>query len=485
MAVQSLYHILLVVLSLCPPSALAILDLTCRHANSSEGGCSVDGSGCEGDSVQFLPHALTVSSYNPATKALAETGSISSWALAGGEDTWQMYLHGPLVRERERVDTDSIPPIYVQGTWVQKVYRFDNFSKPESGKALKAQQKMVGHSISPSTSFPIEDANSTRIKGLMVAGGGSFLAVAPSYKGGVYFLPADRQKKCTEVFPIDPFHKMWGQSVNTVDCHKGTGICFFTVWQYFDDQSPMWNPIINKLTPDCLYYCIAEGLHSSPSCKQSAVVLDEKGDRVCHQHGVGAVHGMTIGNTDKTNPSKFDIFLVFTGKAQFDAGESSMKKLSVEVKGSGSSRELAVLKSQPFATDLFVDLPARGHDVGGDHAWVDSTGKWIWVSTFRLTASGVHLLDYDTGRLHFSITGMSDYLADNFAYSSGIHGVGTLGQKGSYLAVATSACENAAVCAPIPWSRFIPKKYWAKGVMFIIDLASMTNHTSLTATTIV
>jgi len=462
-------------LPLLSPSVLAILDLECRPSNSSEGACSVDGTGCDGDAVEFLPHTLTVSGYDRATKALVPKGTISSYALVGAEDTWQMYLHGPLVRERERVDPGSIPPIYVQGTWVQKVYRFDNFSSPEKGKPLQARQKMVGHSISPSTSFPIEDSSSTRIKGLMVAGGGSFLQPLTSYKGGVYYLPADRQEQCTEVFPIDPFHKMWGQTVNTVDCHKATGICFFTVWQYYDDQSPLWNPVIEKVLPDCLYYCVANGLDSKPSCQHSAIVVDEDGKQVCHQHGVGAVHGMTIGNTDAANASKFDIFLVFTGKATFDAGESSMKKLSIEVKGSGSSRDIAVTQSQPFGTELFADLPKEGHDMGGDHAWVDSTGKWIWVSTFRETAAGVHLLDYDTGRLHLSVTGMNNYLANNFAYSAGIHGVGTLGQKGSYLAVATSSCYSPAVCAPLPWSKPIPEKMWSKGIMFIIDLASMVN----------
>lgn len=434
----------------------------------------MDGTGCEGDDVQFSPHILIVNTYDRAKKSVLPTGTITSYALAGTEDTWQMYLHGPLVRERERTDAESIPPIYVQGTWVQKVYRWDSFGKPQAGKSLQAKQKMVGKTISPSTSFPIEDANSTRVKGLMVAGGGSF--ALPSYKGGVYFLPADRKSECTEVFPISG-RKMWGQVVNTVDCHKGTGICFFTVWKYYDDQAPIWKPV-GKLAPDCLHYCIAEGLDSKPSCKRAGVVVDENGNKVCHKDGVGAVHGMTLGNTDKTNPAKFDIFIVYTGKATFDAGESSMKKVSLEVKGSGDSRELTVLKTQPFGTDLFVDLPEQGHDMGGDHAWVDSTGKWVWVSTFRKTVSGVHLLEYDTGRLHTSITGMSDYLANNYAYSAGIHGVGTLGQKGSYLVVATSACTSPAVCAPIPPVWPIPKFFWAKGILFIIDLSSMTNSTT-------
>ena len=52
---------------------------------------------------------------------------------------------------------------------------------------------------------------------------------------------------------------------------------------------------------------------------------------------------------------------------------------------------------------------------------------------------GVHMLDYETGKLLYSIHGMSDMLKGNYAYSAGIHGIGALGQSNSVLAVATSA----------------------------------------------
>merc|ERR1711982_307933 len=32
------------------------------------------------------------------------------------------------------------------------------------------------------------------------------------------------------------------------------------------------------------------------------------------------------------------------------------------------------------------------HDVGGDHAWPDESGKYLWVSTFRVSNPGVHML---------------------------------------------------------------------------------------------
>ena len=42
---------------------------------------------------------------------------------------------------------------------------------------------------------------------------------------------------------------------------------------------------------------------------------------------------------------------------------------------------------------------AKPHDVGVDHAWIDDDGKYVWVGTFRQENDGVHMLEYDTGRL--------------------------------------------------------------------------------------
>ena len=72
--------------------------------------------------------------------------------------------------------------------------------------------------MSPSTVFPVDQANSTMLKGLLVAGGGSFLE--PGRHGGVYFLD---DTGCKQVFPTDPKHSKWGQTTNSVDCHKSTG----------------------------------------------------------------------------------------------------------------------------------------------------------------------------------------------------------------------------------------------------------------------
>lgn len=408
-----------------------------------------------------------------------------------------MYLHGPHIHERERKDSEDLPPMYVFATFMNKIYRFENFTRPRraadgSYLPLQAVQKVVGHALAPSTGYILEeqsDENGNELpRGMLVAEGQPFwLSNADTmppkeiYKGGVQWLPtavpasSSSQTPCTEIFPTNPVHRMLGQVVNTIDCHKGTGVCFFSVWKFYDDQYPIWNKISQYMADDCLYYCIAgHNDQKQPVCLKTEIVVDENGEQICHKDGVGAVHGMTVGNTDPEDPTKFDILLVFTGKATLTNGESSMKKVAVQVTGKGDQRDLKVLKSTPFGTDLFQQYPPKGFDVGGDHAWVDSTGKYVWVSCFRQMGVGVHMLEYETGKLLHSITGLDRYVKNQYTYTAGIHGVGTLGQKGSYLVVATCSCHDIKICIPtVPWVFPVPESLWSTGVFFIIDLSSM------------
>eukprot|EP00933_Yihiella_yeosuensis_P045865 TRINITY_DN4129_c0_g2_i1.p1 TRINITY_DN4129_c0_g2~~TRINITY_DN4129_c0_g2_i1.p1 ORF type:complete len:487 (+),score=70.78 TRINITY_DN4129_c0_g2_i1:88-1548(+) len=459
-------------------SAAAFGDI-CRNGDKNrEGACLVDGSGCLGDSVELDSTEFQVLKYDRKANKQNGVGTVRAYAIAGKKDTWQMYLHGPMFRPSERSSPESIPPVYVSGTWTNEIYRFDNFSMPSSGK-LQASQKLVGHALAPSTTWPIEDSKG-KLKGLFVAEGQPWwMDKMPwpkeIYKGGVEYLPSSRSEKCSPIFPKTGLHKIFGQVVNTVDCHKGTGVCFFTVWKFYDDQWPIWNNVSDKIAQDCLYYCIADGLDGNPSCRKIGVVKDEHGNKVCHKDGVGAVHGMTIGLSDKSDPSTFDIFLVFTGGATFTGGDSSMKKVRVKVDtlGVNGERDMRVLSSQAFAEDLFVTMMPKGMDAGGDHAWVDDTGKYVWISTFREAAAGVHMVSYEDGRLLYSVTGIDSYIPGQYAYSAGIHGVGTIGKKGSYLGLATSACHDVKMCAPIPWQWPVPQTMWASGVFFILDLGSM------------
>ena len=112
--------------------------------------------------------------------------------------------------------------------------------------------------------------------------------------------------------------------------------------------------------------------------------------------------GNTISIQDKDN-GEFDALLVFTGGMKFDSGESSMKKVHCKVSvDSDGKKDMQVVASIPFAQQLFEDSVGphnmtSGHDVGGDHAWVDDTGKYVWISTFRMSNAGAQ--HYDCARV--------------------------------------------------------------------------------------
>merc|ERR1712216_645985 len=99
----------------------------------------------------------------------------------------------------------------------------------------------------------------------------------------------------------------------------------------------------------------------------------------------------------------------------------------------------------------------------------------------RYGNSGVHMLDYETGDLIYSVHGMDKLLPHNYAHGAGIHGIGTLGQKGSTLLTATSACTHPkTACAPIPYNA-VTKALGleAIGVMYIIDLSELLSSDSI------
>jgi hypothetical protein len=310
--------------------------------------------------------------------------------------------------------------------------------------------------------------------------------------GGVEYV-GDHSDTCTKVFPneVDPKGSFFSHHdvVNTVSCHHGTNVCFFTVWRFFDDSKFMRNKFAQTLFPDCLHYCVFDGLDEesvSKGCIKGGVVEYETGERVCSKEGVGAVHGMTVAHTDKQDPSQFDIFLVMTGGAQFVGGESSVRK--VRVQKDLATNDVRVLSHQRFGDDLFVASVNRTSpdgmaplDAGGDHAWPDDSGKYMWLSTFRYGNSGVHMLDYESGDLIYSVHGMDKLLPHNYAYSAGIHGVGTLGQSGSTLLTATSACTAPkTACAPIPYNPLTKALgLEAIGIMYIIDLSELLSSDSI------
>lgn len=463
----------------------------CRPAEHPvDGGnstCSVDGAGCVGTPVQFDPYVLNLTYWDATHAKPVPIGHMNSWFILGKNDTWQMYLHGPKIHANAQ-KSDTLPDTYVFATWTNQIYKFENFSLPQAGQPLKATQKMVGYADAPSTGFLIEREIDKSLAGVMVAEGQPFYVSvlnrsAEVSLGGVEFFSSNREKNCTSLFPLDSFHKKMGQVVNTVDCHKQHGVCFFSVWKFYDDQSPFWNPVVEKVANDCLYYCIVEdgsldGTRTDgPKCAKTEILLDEYGDPICHKKGVGAVHGMTVGNDASHDPTAFDILLVFTGKAEMTNGESSMKKVRVQMVEVNGTTDIRSVSSETFATDLFEKYPHNGFDVGGDHAWVDDTGKYVWVSCFRQEGVGVHMLDYETGELLYSLTGIGNIVPGQYTYTAGLHGIGTLGKKGSYVAVATSSCHDIKMCIPtVPWHWPVPKDMWTTAAFIIIDLSSFPHE---------
>ena len=86
------------------------------------------------------------------------------------------------------------------------------------------------------------------------------------------------------------------------------------------------------------------------------------------------------------------------------------------------------------------------------------------------------MLDYNTGQLLYSIHGMDSVLPHNYAYSAGIHGIGSLGKPNSVLAVATSACTMPhSACFPMPWLPITPSFLEGVGVMFVLDLSKIVD----------
>jgi len=459
----------------------------CRPADDSQGGCLIDGTNCDGTPDEFLPYNLTIKKWNNDTKTYSKVGLLESHAMVGNKDDWQMYLHGPMIRPtREIEDGSNLPPFYVSATFTHKVYRWDHVQRQGIGQPMKAQRKLVANAVAPSTTYPIED-DEGNLNGVLVAEGQPFAASAllqPGHRefwfGGVDYIsktPSKSDKKCDLLFPNvndTESHQTRGEVVNTVSCQKDNGICFFSVWNFYDD-SGIWPAAHAAGMEDCLHYCVMESMDGSKTgCKFAGVVTDENGEKVCSKKGQGAVHGMTVAHLDKQDPTQFDIFLVFTGGATFDEGESSMKKVRCQKSASG---DLVVLKSELFGRDLFEGTVGRpstygkaDHDVGGDHAWPDESGKYLWVSTFRVGNPGVHMLDYETGELLYSVHGMDSLVPNNYAYSAGIHGIGSLGERGATMVVGTSACTNTGACAPIPYTPLTPERFKAVGIMYVIHL---------------
>lgn len=119
-------------------------------------------------------------------------------------------------------------------------------------------------------------------------------------------------------------------------------------------------------------------------------------------------------------------------------------------------------------------------DAGGDHAWVDSSGKYVWISTFRTHNPGIHMLDSETGKLIYTIPGVSDYSQFKYSTSAGITGLGSLNESGSVILVGTSNCNLTAACGPLPEIPGAPML--STGIMYVIDISEFLSKPKMAVT---
>lgn len=439
--------------------------------------CSTGFGDCNGSQVTLTPFPVNISSWDKTSKSYTQVGQIMSHALQETEASeFGIFLHGPLMRnEDNKAPGKTIPPIYFSSSFKNKVWRLDDVDQAQPlANNWTGSLTLMGDAVAPSTTYPITDGpkGTGKLKGFFVAEGNPFYfnhlnGTMSMNKGGVTYMgndsgPKDDGTKCTKMFPTSPFNPFSdaaGNVVNTVDCHKETGMCFFSVWKFYDDSFP------EMLAPDCLHWCSPDDMMAPTKCVSQGVLLDAKGNKVCHQkkqpnHIGGAVHGFTVGNTDPDDTSKFDLLLIFTGGAGFDQGSSSMHLYKVQV----GLDSIKTLSNQPYGMQLWNDTVTEPHDTGLDHAWVDATRKLVWVTSFRTQNAGIHMLDYATGDLLYSIHGFGNFFPGEYLYPAGVSGYGTMGRKGSYLTIATSTQKGLTVP---------PLLKFGKAALFVMDISKV------------
>jgi len=426
----------------------------------------------EGRKVELKPLTLTLSRWDAALGEYVPQGLVSAQALH--DEEFSAMTHGAKirradVRSRNRSQSPeqfskSLPPVYFTGTYVDKYYMLDAIDATAAplgsglvGPAWNGELKMMGWTIAPSTLYAVESDGldgheKDELNGFLIAGGNPFVMDPGNHSrqmnlGGLTYMSTEG---CTKLFPVSPDpYAMTGRVINTIDCHKRTGMCFFSAWKF--DGGPKGTPF-----PDCLWYCRPDDLNNPQKCTSVGVMKDENGQSICRDYRLGGgVHGLTVMHDDPTDPNSFDLLLVFTAGAGYDKGESWMSMLRVSVSDTGGD---VMTRSQRFwGASLWNDTIAKPRDAGCDHATLDDAGR-VWVSTFRSGNAGVHMLDYD-GMLQYSIHGFNT-VPGQYQYPAGLSGFGTLFESNSMMAVATSA-EKMGI--PI----------FGTATMFLIDISKV------------
>ena len=214
-------------------------------------------------------------------------------------------------------------------------------------------------------------------------------------------------------------------------CGANTFPALSLTWTHPD---PHLNPV---------QWCIPDNITHPTSCINEGTLQFPNGTEVCRSSPIGGVHSVKIlQQTASThqprnnNNTSVDLLLLFAGGAGFDAGQTAAALISLEVRrGAVESRAV-----EWWGTSLWTDTVAPPHNAGLDHAWQDEAGH-VWVTTFRKSNPGLHLLTRQ-GQLLLSVHGLDRVNStDDFRYPSGVHGVGRPGLAGSWIAVTTSSTQ--------------------------------------------
>lgn len=442
---------LLVLLSLASASLAQLIDPMCRKPADTEV-----------NEVFLKPWDVSIDQWLPEVKQYVTRGKTTTKVLAQSKGDFEsdhafgISVHAANVYggKHDPNTNKYLPPVYFGASFKNTFYHLSDvlFEDINTPNKTSGNLKVHGYGLGPSGIWNVEDKEGN-FAGQLIGGGNPFrinrdpeTGETIRSKGSVAFLPKDPSESCPMLFPeADVDDK--GKVVNTVYCHKPTGVCFFSVWKFLTRTE--------RLDPDCLWWCIPDDLSNPTSCLSEDILTYENGrTKVCNTkieegtHYGGGVHGFTLGNTDPSDPSIFDLILIFTGGPEIEGpgGVSHMKKITVQRRGDS----VVTLKVEEFGSQLWQDTVELPYDAGLDHGFLEEGGEYLWISSFREKNPGIHMVDYSTGELIYSLHGFNGSVADQYTYPSGVHGFGRAGQKGSFLVLTTSTLKGLQPFIPRP-----------------------------------
>jgi hypothetical protein len=256
-----------------------------------------------------------------------------------------------------------------------------------------------------------------------------------NHKGSVAFLPNSEESigsYSPMLFPSPSINNPSdpGMCINTMVCHKESGLCVFTEHRFY---------VGTAFAPtDCLYWCEPNDINNPTECKSSGKMKYPDGSDMCsirmvpNSHYGGGVHSLALGKTDESNSDRFQLILLYTGGADFNEGVSHLEEVYVEYDRVNAPK---TFNRKDWGSQLWNDTVRLPQDVGLDHCHVEPSQDYVWISAFREGNNGFHMLDLNTGDLVLSLHGFADVRPGEYTYPAGSGGYGNVGEEGSFVMV--------------------------------------------------